>query len=65
MIHELSKREIEVARLLGDNLTQEEIARELKISPRSVKQHTNQLRLKLGVSRSRHIPAVLRELGLL
>lgn len=64
-MHELTARELEVARLLSEVKTFSEIGTELGISPRTVKQYADSTRLKLGVSRSRDIPRVLKELGVI
>lgn len=61
----LTPRELEIARLIADGLTYEEMGNRLGISPRTVKAHTDKIRIKLGVSKKRHIPSVLRRLGIL
>jgi DNA-binding CsgD family transcriptional regulator len=64
-LHELTKREIEVAKLLGENYTQAEVAEKLGVSARTVKAIAERIRLKLGVRRSREIPRVLKDLGVI
>lgn len=61
----LTPRELEIARLIADGLTYEEMGIRLGISARTVKAHTDRIRVKLGVSKKRHIPGVLRDLGVL
>jgi DNA-binding CsgD family transcriptional regulator len=61
----LSDQQMRVVHLIDRGLSNEEIAREMGISPSTVKQHVRDLRLKLGVSRKRYIPHVVKGLGLL
>jgi DNA-binding CsgD family transcriptional regulator len=46
--------------LVAAGLTGGEIARELEISPRTVRMHCDALRVKLGVPKRRLIPAAYR-----
>lgn len=48
-MEQLSPRQKQVLRLVGQALTTKEIGRELKISPRTVEVHINEVRNKLGV----------------
>lgn len=57
----LTERQKEVARLIERGLIDEEIAKELGIATRTVKAHTYELRLRLGVQRKRHITKAFRE----
>lgn len=65
MNERLSEREYEVALLVVDHLTQDEIGKRLGISGRTVRHHLANVRTKLHVARSRDIPGALRRLGLL
>jgi DNA-binding NarL/FixJ family response regulator len=57
----LSDEEFEVAKLVGQGLTNEEIAKKLSISLRSVKSHLSDIFFKLGVSsRTEAITTCLR-----
>jgi DNA-binding CsgD family transcriptional regulator len=56
----LSPRQHQVMALVADGLTGGEIARELEISPRTVRMHCDVLRVKLGVPKRRLIPAAYR-----
>ena len=57
---DLSPREREVA-WLGAELTVDEIAERLGITPRTAKHHLDRARLKLGVKRKRDLPGALRQ----
>jgi DNA-binding CsgD family transcriptional regulator len=57
----LTPRQKQVLGLLATGLTGEEIARELRISPRTVRSHLDVLRHKLGVTRSRQLPMRFRQ----
>lgn len=46
-----------MARLIVAGLTNDEVAARLFISPRTARAHADALKLKLGVSRRRHIAA--------
>jgi len=50
MESELSKRELEVARLVAEGLTNNEIAETLIISPRTVSTHLEKIYRRLGIS---------------
>jgi DNA-binding CsgD family transcriptional regulator len=58
----LTERQRQVARRVERGLTNEEIAAELGIAPRTVKAHCDLLRRKLGVSKRRLIAPAFREL---
>ena len=62
---ELSRREIEVLRLLPSGLSQREIAAELYVSFNTVRTHTRVIFGKLGVASRAEAVARARELGLL
>jgi LuxR family maltose regulon positive regulatory protein len=51
MIETLSKRELEVLRLIADGRSNREIAEQLIVAESTVKWHTNQIYGKLGVQR--------------
>jgi DNA-binding CsgD family transcriptional regulator len=53
----LTPRQEEVARLIVAGLTNDEVAARLLISPRTARAHADALKLKLGVTRRRHITA--------
>ena len=57
----LTNRQRQIASCIERGLTNEETAKELGISARTAKAHTDVIRLKLGVPRRRLIPAALRE----
>ncbi|HZU66429.1 MAG TPA: LuxR C-terminal-related transcriptional regulator [Ktedonobacteraceae bacterium] len=61
----LTGRELQILRLLGKDLTNKEIARELVISAGTVKVHTINVYRKLSVSNRRAAVALSRSLGLL
>ncbi len=65
LIGELTAREMEVLTLLGELLTNKEIAARLHISPRTVKKHSINLYRKLDVDGRRPAVARARELGIL
>ena len=56
----LSPRQYEVLGLIADGFTEAEIALELGISPRTVRMHSDVLRVKLGVARRRELPRAYR-----
>jgi LuxR family maltose regulon positive regulatory protein len=62
---ELSERELEVLRLLGTELTGPDIARELTVSVNTLRTHTKNIYLKLGVNNRRSAVRRADELGLL
>ena len=60
----LTEREVQVLRLLGGPLSLRDIARELYVSPNTVKTHTQAIYRKLGVSDRKDALVKARELGL-
>ena len=65
MLDPLSKRELEVLRLLKTELSGPEIASELMISLNTVRTHTKNIYGKLGVNNRRQAVARAESLGLL
>ena len=65
LIEPLSKRELEVLGLLGTELNGPEIARELVISPNTMRTHTRNIYSKLGVNSRRAAVRRAEELDLL
>ncbi len=65
MVDPLSARERDVLRLLGTELSGPEIARELVVSLNTVRTHTKNVYLKLGVNNRRAALRRARELDLL
>ena len=59
---ELTERQRQVVALIAAGCSNDELGRELGISPRTAKAHCDALRRKLGVPRRRHIPAAYRVL---
>jgi ATP/maltotriose-dependent transcriptional regulator MalT len=60
----LSKREVEVLRLLGEGLTNAQIARRLFISPKTAEHHVSRIYSKLGLAtRSEAAAYAVRNLG--
>ena len=64
-MHQITEAQLRLARLIAEGLTNDEIAVRLNISSRKVKADTDKLRWMLDVPKKRHIPRVMRELGLL
>ena len=58
---QLSAREAQIMDMLVDGLTREEIARELSLSPHTVKNHVTSLYKKTGTHSSRELIAQLIE----
>ena len=56
---ELTRRERDVLRLLGRRLSNKEIARQLCLSPATVKNHVHSILTKLKVARRQEVPARL------
>jgi DNA-binding CsgD family transcriptional regulator len=56
----ITVRQKQVIQLIAEGRSNEEVGRELGISPRTAKAHCDTLRLKLGVSRRRQIPLAYR-----
>ncbi len=65
LIEPLTRRELEILRLLADRLSNKEIAAELFISPVTVKRHAHNLYQKLGVHGRRAAVTRAAEIGLL
>jgi len=65
IIEPLSERELEVLRLLGTELNGPEIARELMVSPNTMRTHTKNIYSKLGVHNRRAAVRRAAELNLL
>jgi LuxR family maltose regulon positive regulatory protein len=65
VIEPLSERELDVLRLLGTDLDGPEIARELMVSPNTMRTHTKNIYAKLGVNNRRAAVRRAEELDLL
>ncbi len=65
LIEPLSERELEVLALLNERLSNKEIAKELSISPMTVKRHTVNIYQKLSVGGRREAVAQAVELELI
>src|SRR5262249_5742923 len=61
----LTGRELHILRLLDQNLTNKEIARELVVAPGTVKVHTTNVYRKLSVNNRRAAVTLAKALGLL
>ena len=61
----LTSRELHILRLLDKDLTNKEIARELLVTPGTVKAHTKNIYRKLGVNNRRAAVSLAKALGLL
>lgn len=61
----LSKREYEVLELIAQGLSNQEIAGKLFVSPNTIKTHSSNLFMKLGVRRRTEAIRRAKELGLL
>jgi DNA-binding CsgD family transcriptional regulator len=59
---DLTDRQRQVVELIARGCSNDEVGRNLGISPRTAKAHSDALRLKLGVPRRRQIPAAFRAL---
>lgn len=59
-IEPLSKRELEIAKLLGQNLTSEQIGEKLFISPNTVNTHRRKMLKKIGMSDTLELVNFLR-----
>jgi len=56
----ITPRQKQVIQLIAAGRSNEEVGKELGISPRTAKAHCDTLRLKLGVARRRQIPLAYR-----
>ena len=65
VVSDLTRRELEVVRLLAEGLEQTEIAKQLVISPKTVSTHTQNIFRKLGVRNRAHAVAAAYQLELL
>ena len=63
-MQELSSRELDVLRLLRSQLSGPEIARELMVSLNTMRTHTKNIYMKLGVNNRREAVQRAAELGL-
>ncbi len=59
----LTGRQVEVARLLGEGVSNEELAQRLGISPHTARNHTEHVMRKLGVGSRARVGALLRGAG--
>ena len=62
---DLTRRERDLLRLIADGLTDKEIARELNLSPATVRTYNSDLYAKLGISRRTQAVPIADRLGLL
>jgi DNA-binding NarL/FixJ family response regulator len=60
----LTDRQLEIAALIAEHLTNQEIAERLFLSPRTVDHHVSAILAKLSVANRRHAAQRVRELGL-
>ena len=65
LIEALTERERDVLRLLGTDLDGPDIARELTVSPNTMRTHTRNIYAKLGVNNRREAVRRAQELNLL
>lgn len=65
IVEPLTERELEVLVLLGERLTNPEIAQRLVISPHTAKRHASNIYQKLNVSNRRQAAAKAQNLGIL
>lgn len=63
-LHEFTDREVELLRMLGEGLTNRQIARRMFLSERTVKNYVSQLLSKLGLKRRAQAAVVAMKLGL-
>jgi DNA-binding CsgD family transcriptional regulator len=59
---EITSRQREVVKLIAAGCSNEELAEQLGITPRTAKAHCDALRQQLGVARRRQIPVAYRTL---
>ena len=62
-MRELTPVQLQLAKLIAKGLTYDEISAELKVPRRTVIARTDRLRWMFNVSKKRHLPEVMRELG--
>lgn len=65
LVEPLSRRELEVLRLVGEGLSNKEIAQQLHVTLQTVKFHTNQIYAKLQVNSRTQAVAKAQSLGIL
>ncbi len=65
MVEPLSERELDVLRLIAEGMSNQEIAQQLFVSPRTVKWHAGNIYGKLGVKNRTQAVAKARSLGVL
>ncbi|MBI4332027.1 MAG: helix-turn-helix transcriptional regulator [Chloroflexi bacterium] len=61
----VSTRELEIARLIAEGLTSDEIAKRLTISPRTVDSHLRRIYTRLGINSRMTLARLVYEAGLL
>jgi LuxR family transcriptional regulator, maltose regulon positive regulatory protein len=64
-LESLTDRELQILALLDKNLSNKEIARQLVVTPGTVKVHTNNVYRKLSVNNRRAAVTLAKALGLL
>lgn len=62
---QLTKREIEILKLVASGLSAKEAAKELLIAPRTVERHIDHIRLKTRARNRSHMVALALRQGLL
>ncbi|GAB3383466.1 hypothetical protein GCM10027360_66410 [Amycolatopsis echigonensis] len=60
---ELTGRELDVARLIAEGLSNQEIARRLYLSPKTIEHHVGRILAKLGLRRRGEVAAALARIG--
>lgn len=64
-MRKLESGQLELARLIDEGLTYDQMADRLGVSVSAVKKQTERLRWTLGVEKKRYIPKVMKDLGLM
>lgn len=63
-LEELTRREVEVLKLVAAGLSAKEVAKELMIAPRTVERHIDHIRLKARARNRSHMVALAVRQGL-